>query len=97
MSKMLTLSKMHEAQLQHLTGYQYAVVVHLAKSFKEAMSGKGRPHQNGPVVTLVLALRKLRLNVSVRTLEALTGIDAVTVSRCVNRSLAFLGTLITTS
>ena len=36
---------------------------------------------------------KLRLNVSVRTLEVLTGIDSVTASRCINRSLAFLGAI----
>lgn len=36
---------------------------------------------------------KLRLNVSVRTLKALTHVDSVMVSRCVNRCVKFLNGL----
>ena len=68
MVKSLIIAKMHESQLQHLTGCRYAVIVHLARVFKAAMSGKGRPHQHGLLVTVVLSLMKLRLNVSVITL-----------------------------
>ncbi len=93
MREFLRPSQMHEAQMEQLTGCRYAVIVHLAKTFEKARSARGRPPQNGPLVTIVLALMKLRLNVSLRVLEALTGIDSVTLSRCVNRSLAFLGTI----
>ena len=40
MPKSLTMSKMHEPPLRHLTGCRYAVIVHLAKLFKAAMSKK---------------------------------------------------------
>ena len=37
MPKSLNISKMHESQLQNLTGCRYAVIVHLSKLFKAAM------------------------------------------------------------
>jgi hypothetical protein len=40
-----------------------------------------------------LALMNLRTHLTVRSIEALTGVDAVTVSRCVNRVVAVLGLL----
>ena len=40
MPKSLTMSKMHEPPLRHLTGCWYAVIVHLAKLFKAVMSKK---------------------------------------------------------
>jgi hypothetical protein len=57
------------------------------------VAGTFAPFKHSVLVMLALSLMKLRLNLTLRALEALTGIDSVTVSRCVNRVLAALGTL----
>lgn len=72
MPKTLILSKMHEAQLEQLAGCRYNMIVHLTRQFKTTLSVRGRLHPNGPWVIIVLALMKLRFNVSVRVLEAFT-------------------------
>jgi hypothetical protein len=58
-----------------------------------ALQRRGRPFQHSIAVMTTLALMKLRTNLTVRSMEALTGVDAVTVSRCVNRVVAVLGLL----
>lgn len=91
----IQLSRVHQAQLEQLTGCTYATLIGLRRDITPhlKLNGRGRPFKHSVLVMLCLALMKLRLNLTVRALEALTGIDAVTVSRCVARVTAALGEL----
>lgn len=50
--------------MEQLKKCKYAVIVALAKSFKASLPRTVRPHTDGPLVTVVPALMKLRLNAS---------------------------------
>jgi hypothetical protein len=90
----ISLPRAHQAQLEKLTGVRYATLLSPSKAVRaQLLKGRGRPFKHSVLVMLALALKKLRLNLSVRALEALTGIDSVTVSRCVLRVTAALGEL----
>lgn len=89
--KTIVLRDAHQAQLEQLTGCKYATLKMLTVKLKaQMMGGRGRPFAHSVFVMLCLSLMKLRCNLTVRSMEALTGVDAVTVSRCVNRITATL-------
>lgn len=84
----------HQAQLEQLTGCRYAALRHLAAQLAPALrNARGRPYQHGPLAMLVLCLMKFKLSLSGRALEALSGVDAVTLSRYVLKVTAALGAL----
>lgn len=91
----LRLANAHQSQLEQLTGCRYATLRSLVLQVKDHLQNKeqrrGRPFQNSVLVMTTLALMKLRQNLTVRSLQAITGIDAVTISRCVNRIILILG------
>jgi hypothetical protein len=91
----LNISKAHQPPLEQLTGCRYAVLISLAGQVRErlAVQRRGRPFKHSVLVMTVLALMKLRCNLSVRSMEALTAVDAVTVARCVNRVVAVFSQL----
>ena len=91
----LNLSTLHQSHLEYLTGCRYAVLMRLAAVAKQALFAdrRGRPPQHGPLAMVGLVLMKLRHNLTGRALEALAGIDAVTLSRYVRKVTALLGTL----
>ncbi len=90
----ISLPRAHQAQLEQLTGCRYATLVTLTAAVRaQLLKGRGRPFKHSVLVMVALSLMKLRLNLTVRALEALTGIDSVTVSRCVNRVPEALGAL----
>ena len=93
--RLLNISKAHQPQLEQLTGCRYAVLLSLAGEVREHLTvqRRGRPFKHSVLVMTVLALMKLRCSLSVRTMEALTAVDAVTVARCVNRVVAALSLL----
>jgi hypothetical protein len=79
---MLNLARAHQSHLEQLTGCRYGALRHLAAQLAPALrQARGRPYRHGALSMLVLGLMKLRLSLSVRALEALTGVDAVTLSR----------------
>jgi DDE superfamily endonuclease len=89
----LNINKLHQSQIEQLTGLKYSCVYLIAQSFRSSLASRGRPHICGPLATVILSLIKLRANLTVRSMESITGIDSVTISRCVNRCIAFLSKL----
>ena len=88
------MAKAHQCQLEQLTGCRYAVLVCLTAQVRSHLNkGRGRPFKHSVLVMTALALMKLRQSLTVRSMEALTGVDACTVARCVNRVIAALGAL----
>lgn len=85
----LNLQRLGHAQIEQLTGLRWAAVARAAELYRTSLGSRGRPPIHGPLVTVVVALIKMRLGLSVRALEALTGVDSVTASRCVNRCARF--------
>jgi hypothetical protein len=83
---------MHQPQLEQLTGCRYAVLLELVLQVRKSLiqNRRGRPFNHSVLVMPVLALMKLRQSLTVRSMEALTGVDSVTVSRCVNRVVSVL-------
>lgn len=88
---LLSPHKIHQPQIEQLTGCRYATLMHLARRVRAASCARGRPCLHGPLVMVFLALMKLKLNLSTRSLEAITGVDSVTLSRYVNRVSRVLG------
>lgn len=97
----MMIARYHQAQLEQLTGCRYAVMValagqvrrHLLGCRKPGAHGGGRPLKLGTLTMTSLTLMKLRQSLTLRSMEALTGVDAVTLSRYVNRVVAALATL----
>ena len=91
----LNLSTLHQSHLEYLTGCRYAALMRLAVVAKQALFAdrRGRPYRHGPLAMVGLVLMKLRHNLTGRAVEALAGIDAVTLSRYVRKVTALLGTL----
>ena len=91
----LNLSTLHQSHLEYLTGCRYAALMRLAVVAKQALFAdrRGRPYRHGPLAMVGLVMMKLRHNLTGRALEALAGIDAVTLSRYVRKVTAFLGAL----
>lgn len=90
---MLNLLRAHPSHLEYLTGCRYAVLTALARRVREELFSdrRGRPYQHGPLAMLGLVLMKLRHNLTGRAIEALTGVDAVTLSRYVTKITTVLG------
>lgn len=94
MKPILPISRLHQSHLEQLTGCRYAVLLALAQALGPQLAvRRGRPYQHGPLAMAVLTFLKLRWNVSYRALEALTGVDAVTLSRYVQKVTAALNRL----
>ena len=84
---------MRQPQLEQLTGCRYAVLVYLRNWLMrtDLRTKRGRPFKHTWWTMLVVTLIKLRQEMAYRSLEIFVGIDAVTLSRYVNRICALLG------
>lgn len=83
---------MRQSQLEQLTGCRYAVLVSLKNwlSRMDLTKKRGRPFKHRLWTMLVVTLMKLRQELAYRSLEIFVGIDAVTLSRYVNRICVLL-------
>jgi len=89
------IHKIHQPQIEQLTGCRYAVFMSLVQKIRDFLDvgRRGRPFAFGPSAMVFITLMKIRQNLTVRSMEAITGMDAVTVSRCINRVIAVIGNL----
>ena len=87
------IHKLHQPQIEQLTGCRYAVFMSLVHKLRDFLQQprRGRPFAFGAVSMVFITLMKIRQNLTVRSMEAITGMDAVTVSRCLNRVIAVIG------
>lgn len=82
--------KVRASMLHELTGCTRPVFARLLKAGRHRQSGAGRPCQHAEWVALLVTLMKLRHNLPYQMIETLTGIDAVTASCMVRRTLTRL-------
>jgi hypothetical protein len=98
MRQSLNLSQfknLHQPQIEQLTGCKYAVFTRLVDDVKVILecSRRGRPFAQSVSAMVLLTLMKVRLNLTVRSMEAITGVDSVTVARSINRVIEIIGKL----
>ena len=89
-----TNKSLREQQIRQITGVPYPVFISLLKRLREAQGARrGRPQKHAPFIELLVALLTLRHDLTLRAVEALTGLDHVTVMRICDRVVAALGDL----
>lgn len=81
--------KLTQSHLEYLTGCKYPTLRAIASVLKNTFfkGAPGRPCRHGPLAMAGLVLMKMRHNLSGQAVEALTGVDAVTLSRYVHKVL----------
>ena len=81
--------KLTQSHLEYLTGCKYPTLGAIASVLKNTFfkGAPGRPCRHGPLAMAGLVLMKMRHNLSGQAVEALTGVDAVTLSRYVHKVL----------